>query len=161
MRTILVVLCLLLPLSADAAPASGPTHAVYPTNGSLTLLNNIALNAAAGTRTFNLTRAQTKGYARLVLSKKRTRVAGTDLTMACTFSFDGGTTKVEYTTCSYGTGDGICTHVPVTWLDPDDASENQEWSVDILGRGDIECVVTSTSAGATDFLTVLGVLVTQ
>lgn len=152
---------LLAALSVVAAAPTGPTHYVSPKGSYLTLLNNIALNASAGTRTFSLTLAQVEGMANLVLTVNRTRHLGTDLTMTCTHSRDGGTTNAAYDTCEYTPGSGTCTYYPVTWKSPNSTSEVLTWEVRVLGYGAPTCVVASSSADGTDLLSVTGELVTQ
>lgn len=151
---------LLFPAVAWAVTSVGPTLYTYPKGSYVTLLNDIALNGAAGVRTFNLTQAQVEGMAKAVLTVKRTRVAGTDLTMTCTQSPDGST-KTDIDTCEFTPGSGTCTHYPITWKDGNSSSQAQTWEVPLAGYGAVECIVASTSAGASDKLTILGKLVTQ
>jgi hypothetical protein len=156
MRTRLLsfLVLLLVPALALAQPAGQPLVRLYPLG---TLLDGIALNAAAGARTFRLT--NTGGsYAKANLVMKRTRVAGTDLTMTCTSSQDGGTTNATRQTCAYDSL-GVCSHVTATWKSATSATETLGWEVRIAGWKITDCVVASTSAGGTDLLTVTGDLV--
>lgn len=150
----LALAALLVPLGASAAVMG--THGVWKLG---TLLAGIALNASAGTRTFTFTNPG-GGYAKARFQMARTRVAGTDLTMTCTRTDSSGVAaKVQ--TCAWGDGDGICTHVDVTWKDTSSATETVTWELEVLGYFAATCIVASTSAGASDLLTVTGDLVAQ
>lgn len=141
---------------------SSPAFAIQERHARLnlgTLLSAVALNGAEATRTLTITNPG-GGYAKAMLAMARTRVAGTDLTMTCTRTNTAGVAaKVQ--TCAWGDGDGICTHVDVTWKDASSATETVTWEVDMLGYVSATCIVVSTSAGATDFLTTTAELVTQ
>lgn len=153
-----------------AAPAGaqvvGPVHMTVPQNGTgKVLINNVALNAAAASRTLTLSTAAgslpVRGYGVLVLSVKRTRNAGSDLTMTCTQSPDGGTTDFPLAECESAAASGVCTYYQQTWKDAGSVSANWTWRVDILGYSEVECVFASTSANGSDLLTVTGSVVTQ
>lgn len=165
MKRVALVLAALL-VSATAHAAVAEKHLIQPPfDTGKVLLNNIALNGAAGVRTLTLSSAAgslpAHGFAKLVLSVKRTRVAGTDLTMTCTQSPDGGTTDYALEECESAAASGTCEFYTQTWSDSAAASKNHTWSVDILGYTELECIFASTSAGATDKLTVTGQVVTQ
>ena len=164
MRRFLVLLAALaFPVAASADV--GPRHLKVPSvndsgTGYITLLDNIALNGSSTVRTFTLTGKQIDGMAKAVLTVKRTRVAGTDLTMSCTQSPDGGTTLGQLTVC-YFDSSGTCTSSTATWKSSTSSTETLTWEVGVLGYGQLACTFASTSAGATDKLTVLGTMVTQ
>lgn len=160
------LLALLLLAAVPASADIGPEHLLVPVTGTgKVLINDVALNAAAGSRTLTLSTAAgslpARGFGVLVLSVKRTRVAGTDLTMTCTQSPDGGTTDYGLAECESAAASGVCTFYQQTWKDPGSASVNWTWRVDILGYSELECVFASASAGANDKLTVTGSVVTQ
>lgn len=163
MRRLLLALVVLLAPAIASAQAS--VHAIAPAGGGgVVLLNDIALNAAAGVRTFtinNSTQLKPRGFSYLVLSVKRTRNAGTDLTMTCTQSPDGGATDYMLAECEGAAASGVCNFYQQTWQDEGDVSANWTWRVDVLGYSHLECVFGSTSASASDKLTVTGTLVTQ
>ena len=167
MKRWLIALLLLTPSIAMAQTAA-PRHLVAPasvTGAGKVLINNKALNASAGDRTLTLSTnagsLPAQGYAELVLSVKRTRAAGTDLTMTCTQSPDGGTTDFQLAECESAASSGVCTYYQQTWKDAGAVSANWTWTVRILGYSEVECIFASTSAGGSDFLTVTGFVVTQ
>jgi hypothetical protein len=134
---------------------------IPPDNGTV-LINNQTL---AASRTFTLSKASgalpPSGFAKLVLSVKRTRAAGTDLTMTCTQSPNSGVTEFKLQECESAAASGVCTFYEQTWKDPGSVSLNSTWSVEILGYSWLKCTFASTSGGASDFLTVFGEMVTQ
>jgi hypothetical protein len=150
-------------MAMPAVAGYAPRHLTVPAlpGSYLTLLSNIALNASAATRTFTVSKDNIHGMAKVVLTVKRTRVAGTDLTMTCTQSPDSGATKGTVQVCEYEAGTGTCTHYTNTWRSGTSTTETLTWEIGVLGYGQLDCTFVSTSAGATDLLTVLGVLVTQ
>lgn len=161
-----IAILVLLAAANASASGIGPRHLKIPSLsdggvGYTTLLSNIALNGTAAVRTWTLTQAQTDGMAKVVLTVKRTRVAGTDLTMTCTQSPDAGTTKGTIQTCEYAAASGTCTHYQTTWKSANSSTETLTWEMSVLGYGQLDCTFASTSAGATDKLTVYGVMVTQ
>lgn len=154
-RFLVLVAALLAPSLGQAQEFQGK-HRVYPLG---TLLSGIALNADASTRSFTFSNPN-GGFAKAVFSMVRTRVAGEDLSMTCSRTNAAGVaSKVQ--TCSWGDGDGICTHVDVTWFDATDGSEAVAWELSMLGWFTGTCTVASTNAGGSDLLTATGNLVTQ
>jgi len=154
-RTLLAAAIVALTATSASAVVQSP-HAVLNLG---TLLNGIALNASAGTRTFSFS-IPGCGYAKATLTMARTRVAGTNLSMTCTRT-DAAGVSAAVTTCAWGVGDGICTHVPAQWLRTSSTTETIPFEVDVLGYCSLTCVVASSSAGSSDLLTVTGDVVTQ
>jgi YD repeat-containing protein len=124
-----------------------------------TLLDDIALNAAAGTRTFSINNPD-GGYAIANLELARTRNAGTDMTMTCVATTGSGTPTAQRTTCTYD-GAGTCASVTATMSSSTSVTETLAWVVGIHGWVTTNCVVASTSADGDDKLTVTGNMVAQ
>lgn len=156
-RNALALMALLGPVSASAQGVVTTRH-LYEQIPSSELLTNIALNGSAGVRTFTFNNPGGR-FAQANLAMARIRVAGSDLTMTCTrTNMAGVTSKVQ--TCVYD-ANGACVHVDVTWSDASSSTETTSWEITMLGYKSATCVVASTSAGATDKLTVTGDLVSQ
>lgn len=155
MKRLMLCLSLLLVPSLASAQAA----LVASESPVVTLLSAAPLNGAAATLTVTRTAVQKKGFTRWVLNVLRTRVAGTDLTMTCTNSFDANVNKASLTTCTYD-ATGVCTSVAAVMKSTTSASEKLVWEVNLGGYGRLDCVFASTAAGAGDLLTVQGVMVT-
>jgi len=149
--TAFVIALLLLPAIAQA----NDPRAMF--SAKVTHIDDISLNAAAATRTFNLSNAQ--GYKLLVLTfNLSARASSTDVGLTCAVSDDGGTTKAELQDCSVSSG--ACTSSDASWSKTVSGVKVWPWRVNVLGFKWIECVITSTAAGAGDKLTVTGHLTT-
>lgn len=155
-KFILVCLACLVPSLALAAqnPAS---HAYHKLNR--TLLNAVALNAAAATRTFEVTEQEMAGYSVLALFVKFARSAATDVQMSCTASDDAGTT--DYTLHSCAVAAGVCTSSAASWKYTTSSTGNWVWRVDTMGLPRVTCTFSGTSGGANDLVTVTGYAIAQ
>jgi hypothetical protein len=141
-------------LAVDPALAQeGPRHRIHD------LGTVLASTALSGGPVFTITNPGA-GFAKAVLTMNRTRSAGTDMTMTCTQSRDGGTTKAKLQTCEFTAASGTCTHYDVTWKSSTSSSEILSWEVTVLGQPLTYCTLASTSAD-TDTIVVTGMLVTQ
>jgi hypothetical protein len=125
--------------------AAGATCA----SNSCKVLSAVALNATASTRTVTLPVA---GYSRLTLQVELTRVAATDVQVTCTGSINGGGTYAQETsvTISAGTGTLAAYHDVFATT----TSQNFLTKYDVRGIDKIACVLSGTSAGATDLIDV-------
>lgn len=132
-----------------------------------TLLNDIALNAGASTRTFTigpligtgLTTGDDKleGYTWLDLRFKFTYSASSDVGISCTTSENDGTDEDIIQDCTIASG--VCTSSDASWLKAVSASKKWRWRIGIKNGKRATCVVTSTGAGSSDKLTVKGKVV--
>jgi hypothetical protein len=120
----------------------------------------LAATALNGGPSFTITNPG-GGYAKALLTIVRTRAAGTDLTMTCSQSRDGGTTYAKMQTCEYTAASGTCTHYDVTWKSPTSTTETLSWEVAIAGQPLTRCTFASTSSNGSDTSAVTGMLVTQ
>lgn len=81
--------------------------------------------------------------------------ATTDLSMVCTGSLDGGTTKGILQNCT--TASGQCASNDASWLKEDNASGTWVWRVGVLGFTDAECILTiAGDVSGTNAVTVQG-----
>ena len=154
------------------APAAASAQASYGRCVLATLLNDVALNGAAATRTFTIAKPTTnapgtcalvdssgRSYRQLNLFLKFTHANNGTLSTSCTFSPDAGTNDYEPTTCDVSSG--TCTLAFAgTWTTPSlSAAKKYTFPVTILGYSHIECVTTHGGApNASDKLHVIGEL---
>lgn len=128
-----------------------------------TLLNNIALDAAAGTRTFTVAEATLnkagRGYSTLGLTFVHTNNTSTDIGWTCTCAGTKGGTEGTLQSCTVSSG--VCTLNDASWTKTVSGNKNFYVPMTITGCRPITCVVTSTGASSTDKLTLTGVLVAQ
>jgi len=124
-------------------------------------LSGVALNAAAGSRTFTI---PTGGRSEVTVYIKYTRgggAAATHITMTC---LAGPASDVVYEVKSLErtTTPGTSSSQQHTWQDAVAASENIRWVVTPLNDEYLSCTIAGTSANANDVLTTvktrLGVL---
>ena len=146
------ILALAITLFASTAMAQQAPHRF---RSSGTLLATTALSTGP---TFTIENPGA-GYAVANLTMIRTRNAGTDMTMTCTHTNDGGTTNPKVQVCSWS--GGTCTHADVTWKTSTSTTETLAWQVDILGWISTTCTLASTSSNSSDTIKVLGAVVTQ
>lgn len=152
--------------------SAAPAYAQYaPKTRALelgTLLNNIAGDASAATRTFaigpkigaSLTTGDDRleGYTWLDLRfNLSVHSAVTAVTLTCNTSEDGGTTEEVLQDCSVASG--TCTSSDATWSKAVTGVKVWRWRVGIKNGKRAECTVAFTSGDATDRLTVKGKVV--
>ena len=125
------------------------------TTPKLPLLTAVALNGAAGTRTFTIDNSE--GYSRLRLYSQFTHANTGTLTSAFTASYDSGTTL--YTIMDDGATLGAGNAYVTASLSAD---ADQTFSIDVRGMPYISCVVVHGGSPASgDLLTVTGYLVAE
>ncbi len=123
-------------------------------------IRRVALNGAAATRTITFDNSS-HAYDKAVLEVWRTRAAGTDLTATCKGTVNPTATPESVMgVCSYDAS-GVCTFSAGTLKSNTSTSEKLAWEVSLTGWAKVTCVFASTSAGASDLLTVTGRLVAQ
>lgn len=147
-KLLLTILVLALPLTAYAKPVR---HAFQDPSAPVTELSAVAMNGAAGTRTFTFSAV---GYARTVFYVSFTHANSGTLTLTCTASPDGNTTDHTLTVCN--TSAGTCTLVDAgIWVSPS-LTGDKDYVIDagVLGYRDVECVlVHGGSVAAADVVT--------
>jgi hypothetical protein len=164
MYRFILVLILATAIPANAAPPSavspvmsrlkftsaGATCAT--STGACKVLDGIALNASSSSRTFTL---PVSGYSKLTVQANLTRSAATDLQLICTASLDGGSTygSITSTSVSGGTGTVSAYHDVITV----GASGNYLLEYDTRTYDYIKCVVSGTSGGSSDTVTIYAV----
>ncbi len=158
-RLRLVVVSLALVVGAQAHAASMSEYTTF--------LASTPLNGSANSRTFSIVNP-TGTYATLRLEVKRTRAAGTDLTLTCISTNDPLQMSVAIgsltdpgtrTTCAYDAS-GFCNSVTATYRSTTSVSETMLWSIDVLGYMRTDCTFASTAAGGSDFVQAKGRMVT-
>jgi hypothetical protein len=159
MRFVSLCFALLLPSLSFAAPE---IRARKPSTAASTVfLDDVSLNGAAGTRTFQVN--MVLGFDLLVLYLKydHDSNAGT-ITTACTVSDDGNTDDYQPTTCDVASG--TCTlSMAGTFVTASlSADTNFQIVLGITGSRDVECVVThGGTPGADEKITVSGYATTS
>ena len=154
--------CLLILLVAAPALAGGVARSERKV-----LLNAVAANAAAGSRTFTLlsigggsTKVADGGYNLAVLHFYMNWTAtATAVTLVCSASDDGGTTL--YTMQSCDVASGVCTSSDSSWVKAISADTRWAWRVDLSGYSYISCVATVTGGAADEAISVSGYLTTK
>ena len=146
-----------LALALSLLLVSLPAHAARWTVGNSScsaanckLLNAVASNAAAASRTFTI---DTAGWAKTVLQVNYVYNAGTAVTMTCTASLDGGTTYASITSTSISAGAGTVTAYVDTFA-ISAASANFLLEYDTRVYDHLKCVAAVTGGGASDTITV-------
>lgn len=163
MKTFAALALILAPTVAMAAPPSDSTtehHYYVVTSGTRTvnLLDGVALNATAATRTITLLTADgvqadnAPGYTKLRVQVDYTWTAASTVTLTPTCSQDGTNYAAPTTrSCSSGT----CTLYPQVDSRPVTASENFTVEYDIRGCRSFKVLFGGASAGASDLVTVM------
>jgi len=152
-----LILGMLFPAVLVAAPKSPTSHAFQKLHR--TLINGIALNATASTRTFEVTEQEVQGYGLLDVYINHTNSAATDVQMDCNASNDAGATDFAIQSCSITAG--VCTSTDANWTKAVAASDTWVWRIDILGFPRVNCVFSGTSAGGSDTVTVTAIAIAQ
>jgi hypothetical protein len=156
------IITTLLVLSLAAPVAAGEEGRALQ-YGLGTLLNGVALNAVAATRTANIDlQNERTGYDVLALHIAHTNASGAlTITMDCFNDPDAGdavTAQLQDCTVSTGT----CTSSDADWSKAVTTSKTWVWRVDVAGLpGQVNCVFAASGAGATDTILVKGWLVTK
>ena len=157
MKKLFIALAVLL-WPALAGTAQNPTSHAFK-KLQTTLINDVALNAAAGTRTFALTEQDMRGYGILTVFVDFAHSAATDVQMVCSASDDQGTTDFPVQSCAVAAG--VCTSTDANWTKAVAGNDEWIWRVDIVGIPYLECVFSGTSGGASDKVVVTGYLSAQ
>jgi hypothetical protein len=146
------VFALLLFVACIAATPAPPQNVMrFKTSaGSYNLLDGVALNAAAASRTITLT--LNWSFSGVIISYQATRDAYTDVTVTCTESLTYPVILASPVTrnCSSGT----CERAPIIDVETSSVSHNQTLRYSTEGVFQIVCVFSGTSAGASDLITV-------
>lgn len=148
----------LAPTLAFARGASEPQALKYPLG---TLVDDVALNAAAATRTASVLLEGSKaGYDIAIMHIDLTHTAATDVQMSCTITPSAADSAGVLQQCAVSAG--ACTSSDASWTKAVSGDKVFLWRVDISGfPGTLACVLSGTSAGANDKVTVKGWLVTK
>ena len=153
MRVWILLLALLAPSVAMAAPSAPTTRTKWFPNASSTnrfnLLEGVALNAAAATRTITVT--LNNKYSEIKVIIDLTRSASTDMTFAFSGSFDG--TKFGDVT-SRKISTGVTTISQMTESNPGTASRTLLITWDVLGLNAAKIVFGGTAADGSDLVDV-------
>lgn len=157
-RFVIAAAICILPLPSMAQQERG----VYSRYELGTLLNAVALNGAAATRTFNLPDGIAAAYGKLLLRVSFTHANDGTLTIKCVSPDDAaGTNDFDMTTCT--TSAGACALNFVTGATTQNVlTGDKKFAVPlgIAGYDQIECSVTHNGAPAAgDIVTVTGWLV--
>jgi hypothetical protein len=113
------------------------------------MLNAVAANAAAASRTFTI---DTEGYVAVALQVDYVYTAGTAVTMTCTKSLNQGTTYASVTSTSVAGGTGTVTAYADSFAVT--ASTNFTLEYDVRNYDKLRCVAAVTGGGAADTITV-------
>ena len=158
---------------ALAAPALAGTPTNEETCYLGKLLDAVAMNGAAATRTFSILSSNTnpqaclpRKYAQLVLTASFTRVNTGTHTYTCTVSGSGQSTAAlatyAPTTCTEGAGTCTLSWGGVFVTPSMAASKDYAFRFGHRGYPNVKCVVEQSGApGAGDVLTVYGELVSE
>jgi len=158
-RLFLVGLLLVATSSSVSARGVEDRAARYPLG---TLVNAVALNAAAASRTATFSvDGDRSGYDLAALYIEHSNSSGAlTVTMSCTnlpSATDSDATLQDCTIAS-----GVCTSDDASWEKSVTTDTVWPWRVDISGfPGQIDCVFAASGAGASDTITVKGWLVTK
>jgi hypothetical protein len=119
---------------------------------SCKLLDGVALNAVAASRTFTLA---TVGFGKVTVQANLTRTAATDLRLTCTASLDEGASYGSVTSTSIAAGTGtVSAYVDVFAVS---GSANVLLEYDVRTYDKLRCVVSGTSGGANDLITIYAI----
>ncbi len=149
-------------VAAAAAAKSQGTHTTAPTGAALTLLDGVALNAAAGTRTFSWGNNRAIGYKNFVFWVEYTHANNGTLTLTCTHSHDENVSDYAPTTCA--SSGGTCTlSFGGVFVTPSlSADQNYKGRMGIDGARDFSCVIAhGGSPAAGDLVTIKGYLTAE
>jgi hypothetical protein len=154
MKKALFVALLLAASCADLRGRHYPGAVTIQGTAPTTFINNLSLDAP---RVFQI--AGVGGYSNALLIFDFTHSAATSVTMVCTGSIDGGTTKAVLQDVVFSAGVG--TSSDKSRVKAVVGDKVWPWTVDgIRGFRDVECTVTSAAGAAGDLLTVTGYLTT-
>jgi hypothetical protein len=159
-RILLSIAILLAPALASADVVSVPQvrRVIFGSDGLPTkvsaskVLNAVALNAAAASRTFVLTVA---GLSKVTIQVDLTRDAATDLSLTCSVSLNGGSSYAQLHSTSVAAGVG--TMSAYSDVKAGTASVNVPFEYDVRTYDKIRCTVAGTSGGAADLVTVYAI----
>ena len=157
-RFVLVLVAILFCLNVSAGE-------LVTRSARTVFLNAIAGNANLASRTFVLpldtgfTTKSGAAYQMAVLHFKFTYNAASKVAMTCYASDDYGSTSFTLQECTNDTG--VCTSSDASWEKAVTGSANWVWRVDVSGTTYESCIITFTSGGASDALTVSGFLTTK
>lgn len=141
-----------------ATPTLAGKALVAPPTDSRLLLNDVALNAAAGSRTFEW--AGVLGYETVVFLIDYTHANNGTLTLTCTVSDDANTTDYKPTTCEVSSGTCAVKTGGVFVTDSLSASLKYAVRMGIRGYKDLQCVIAhGGSPNASDTVTINGYVV--
>lgn len=157
LRRLLLVLGLLLaPAIANAQTYQARSRVTTGSPPQPYLLNNVAANAAAGSRTVTI---ETAGYVHVTWQVNLTRATATAITVTCTASEDGGATYANIP--GMNTDGTTGTLKPFTWryigADPSGALVGNDSTIikmDVSDYDWIACIFSATGGGGSDLLRV-------
>lgn len=123
-----------------------------------TILSAVACNASAGTRTWTATAGQGAGFGVAAFHFVFDYTAGgSAVAWSCEGSLNNGSTFAPLQSCDVATG--VCTSSDSSWSKATGSADDAWlWRVDFLGMPDIKCTFSCTAGGATDTVTVYGML---
>lgn len=147
-----LAIVLFLSASTTATQAQSTKTTLFPSTHS-SMLNGVALNAAAATRTSTI--AVDRSWSTLRYGIAFTRAAATtvDATVSCTYK------ETAYQLTTYSCTAGVCTVYERTYSNPQATSANFEMQLATKGCDSLTIVLSGTSAGASDLVTTEAVAV--
>jgi hypothetical protein len=150
-RLLLALLLLLAPTLASAQATSSRLR-FRTLTGSNYLLNQVAANASAGSRTVTVS---TGGYSKVSWTFGYTQAAGTAITMTCQGSTDRGTTFGDITAMSISGGTGTLS--VFTWTQAIAASGATIIDMASGSYDALKCVFGITGGAGSDLINVSGI----
>ena len=117
------------------------------------LLNGVACNASASARTAVISDNLLLNKGMIGIGVQFTRVAATEVQMACSTRFDSQGTLYAAQYCDTFTA-GVCNSVNASFKKAVSSSANWIWRFDFLSASNLSCVFSCTGGGASDLITV-------
>lgn len=150
MKRLLLIFALLSP-SPAMAQTEAPLNTVrtFKVNGAFEVLDDVALNAAAGTRTY--TALLKKAYTKLTVLVFYTWATGTTVTITPSVSIDGTRfAPMQTRACAAG----VCTLNP--WVDTKNVTASIDFTAefDVSGAEQFELVFGGAGVGGSDLVDV-------
>lgn len=160
-KALLALLILFLPLTAEAATTKGKHTTQYPK----TVLSSVAMNGAAATRTFTLSRNVLAGYGRILfwVDFDYATAAGA-ISLTCTAGPADADRDYQYTICNGTEVGGTCTtnFAGVFTTVSLSADTKWLWVMDTMGVHALSCVAAhGGTPTASELITIKYTLVAE
>lgn len=158
-RTTLILAALLLVGFAPRAQVQRFRNFAVGVTNSYNMLNAVALNGAAGTRTLTLdTGSIGDGYGRLLVVLDYTYGAATAVTVTPSCSSDGGTTYGQETSTSIASGTGTVSAYSDSYT-TGAANKTLRLKYDVTGCDHYKLIFAGTGANGSDLVNVQAALI--